>query len=577
MICPNCKREVSDSSMFCPDCGTKIERETLCPACGKPVFRQATFCQWCGNPLQASRQERRQPPVAHCATCGKPVPPGETVCADCRGKETQRKGLRTAVIAVCIVLLVIGGAAGGLYLFGQSLPSGTGAQQTETETGESSLFSGEKETDEDSLFSDAEETEESGQDSVAEGDEYLLLSSTSEYTGGTVYHYEYSYIQGNDGSAKEKYYLFEYYTDTTDSEGATLFVYSYDDEGYVATMTEYPGAEVVNYEYDAAGNLISETCDTSDSYNKVYEYDASGNLVSEATAYYEMTYEYDAEGNRIKSSFYFRDTLQYSYEYDGDGNMTGYLTYDENGDCTSTIKYEYNEVGEAVAQIIYDEDGQVTDQGEYEYTYDENGNRKGGSLYFGDILTEFYEYDEAGNLLMQVRYKDSGEEVYRIENTYAATADYFREKKDTSFDSYEEIAAYMADAIFELDGEGILENLYDGVLMSLRAGVGNSIEELAETLEEAFEDNFDDAMEDADWQECETSWKITNWQLCPTEEYEMLIDEFEYPEFAQDQVWRLDLDITVSAESGEKGEVGYYIYVVEENGKWYIWMLGEEF
>ncbi|MCC8128543.1 MAG: hypothetical protein LIO51_01190 [Clostridiales bacterium] len=358
-------------------------------------------------------------------------------------------------------------------------------------------------------------------------------------------------------------------------ESILMYVYSYDDEGYVTTMTGYPGGEVVNYEYDAAGNLIRETCDTSDSYNKVYEYDASGNLVSEATPYYEMTYEYDAEGNRIKSTFYFRDALQYSYEYDGDGNMTAYLTYDENGDCASKIQYEYNEAGEAVAQIIYDGDGQVTDEGTYEYTYDENGNRKTASVYFGRQLTEACKYDEAGNLLMQVRYDDSGEEVYRIENTYAVAADYFREKKDTSFNSYEEIAAYMADAIFDLDAEGILENLYDGVLVPLRTATGYTMEALIETLEETFEDNFDDAMEDADWQECETSWRITNWQLCPTEEYEMLIDELEYPEFARDQVWRMDLDITISAESGETGEVGYCIYVVEENGKWYIWTLGE--
>lgn len=46
MICPRCKREITDEMSYCPDCGMKIEK---CQVCHQPLMNGARFCSHCGS------------------------------------------------------------------------------------------------------------------------------------------------------------------------------------------------------------------------------------------------------------------------------------------------------------------------------------------------------------------------------------------------------------------------------------------------------------------------------------------------------------------------------------------------
>ncbi|MDD7389455.1 MAG: zinc ribbon domain-containing protein [Lachnospiraceae bacterium] len=70
MICPECKKEISDTAKFCRFCGTKIEQKEItqpdtdmkdCPFCGKSIKRTAKFCKFCGENIAAWKQESPEP------------------------------------------------------------------------------------------------------------------------------------------------------------------------------------------------------------------------------------------------------------------------------------------------------------------------------------------------------------------------------------------------------------------------------------------------------------------------------------------------------------------------------------
>lgn len=47
--CPNCNKDIPDTSKFCPECGTQIPKKKFCSNCGKPVSPTAKFCPECGT------------------------------------------------------------------------------------------------------------------------------------------------------------------------------------------------------------------------------------------------------------------------------------------------------------------------------------------------------------------------------------------------------------------------------------------------------------------------------------------------------------------------------------------------
>ena len=61
-ICPNCKAECADDTVFCQTCGTNLssvqpqgnEAPTFCPKCGNKLEAGTVFCPKCGNRLDGA-------------------------------------------------------------------------------------------------------------------------------------------------------------------------------------------------------------------------------------------------------------------------------------------------------------------------------------------------------------------------------------------------------------------------------------------------------------------------------------------------------------------------------------------
>ncbi len=58
MICPNCGKEITDTSKFCTYCGARqpVEITQVCVKCGLDTPEGATFCPYCGVDLRVPRE-----------------------------------------------------------------------------------------------------------------------------------------------------------------------------------------------------------------------------------------------------------------------------------------------------------------------------------------------------------------------------------------------------------------------------------------------------------------------------------------------------------------------------------------
>lgn len=102
MICAHCHSEIADDSMFCTECGAKVEASAapsmlrpsarVCPHCGNDIPADAEFCTMCGARLEAgddaalttavgSEPESAPDPV--CPHCGAPLTDGAEFCTQC--------------------------------------------------------------------------------------------------------------------------------------------------------------------------------------------------------------------------------------------------------------------------------------------------------------------------------------------------------------------------------------------------------------------------------------------------------------------------------------------------------------
>ncbi len=72
MICPSCHSEVPDGSMFCTNCGKKLDTPApsgpVCPVCGAQVAPGAKFCTNCGNKLEEATETTAVQPEAPATT-----------------------------------------------------------------------------------------------------------------------------------------------------------------------------------------------------------------------------------------------------------------------------------------------------------------------------------------------------------------------------------------------------------------------------------------------------------------------------------------------------------------------------
>lgn len=102
MICAHCHSEIADDSMFCTECGAKVEASAassmlrssarVCPHCGNDIPADAEFCTMCGARLEAGDDaalttavgsEPESVPDPACPHCGAPLMDGAEFCTQC--------------------------------------------------------------------------------------------------------------------------------------------------------------------------------------------------------------------------------------------------------------------------------------------------------------------------------------------------------------------------------------------------------------------------------------------------------------------------------------------------------------
>lgn len=83
--CPNCEKIVDDETVFCGDCGTRIdppeeadEQSVLCGCCGAKNDREKHFCIKCGQRLGPQQAVFRR-----CPSCGTQLPADARFCEEC--------------------------------------------------------------------------------------------------------------------------------------------------------------------------------------------------------------------------------------------------------------------------------------------------------------------------------------------------------------------------------------------------------------------------------------------------------------------------------------------------------------
>lgn len=105
MICAHCHSEIADDSMFCTECGAKVEASAassmmhpsarVCPHCGNDIPADAEFCTMCGARLEAGDDaapttavgsELESVPDPVCPHCGAPLTDGAEFCTQCGSK-----------------------------------------------------------------------------------------------------------------------------------------------------------------------------------------------------------------------------------------------------------------------------------------------------------------------------------------------------------------------------------------------------------------------------------------------------------------------------------------------------------
>ena len=75
--CPECNQVIPEDSKFCPYCGHQILVIKQCRKCGKNLSPKAKFCPYCGTPVQEVPKEKI------CPNCGFANLPDSIFCNQC--------------------------------------------------------------------------------------------------------------------------------------------------------------------------------------------------------------------------------------------------------------------------------------------------------------------------------------------------------------------------------------------------------------------------------------------------------------------------------------------------------------
>ena len=78
MKCSKCNAEIDDSAIFCPECGSKIEKTAFCANCGAKLETGAVFCSNCGEKISHQSNDKKI-----CPYCGEEILATATKCKHC--------------------------------------------------------------------------------------------------------------------------------------------------------------------------------------------------------------------------------------------------------------------------------------------------------------------------------------------------------------------------------------------------------------------------------------------------------------------------------------------------------------
>ena len=184
-------------------------------------------------------------------------------------------------------------------------------------------------------------------------------------------------------------------TQSVDQTGFTVN-YAYDAIGRLSKLTDGSGNLIVQYTYNAAGNLIQK--DMGNGTRTVYTYDPDGNVLSIVNLAPDHTavnsfddYTYDALGNILTDT---NQDGEWTYNYDADSQLIHAVftpnASDPDGLTSQDIEYVYDAAGNRVSQTV---NGVMT-------TYAVNNVNEYTSSTTNGITTN-YQYDADGNLVAQ--------------------------------------------------------------------------------------------------------------------------------------------------------------------------------
>ena len=261
--------------------------------------------------------------------------------------------------------------------------------------------------------------------------------------------------------------------------------YEYDREDRVLRHIKYysNGMERWEYEYDADGNMIGETCyeleDDTVRYRTEYrfekcgsayelcrigsKYDGEGNIVSEAV--------YNSEDINIKTTYYREDgTAYWAIEYDDAGHQTRLFGYDEQENIVSRRELEYDAAGNLTLEVEYDADGNIVVSEIYDCDSDTYA-------YIAHYWFTGNEYDAAGNLIRKVHYDCEGKIEDVTEYTYDVACNLIR---SVHYD-YESDIADEWEYTYDADGN-LLQNIHNGSITKEYAydSAGNMTKEITD-------------------------------------------------------------------------------------------------
>ena len=81
MKCSKCNAEIDDNAIFCPECGSKIEKTAFCANCGEKLVDGATYCSNCGEKIGCLSTDKVE--KKNCPYCGEEILATATKCKHC--------------------------------------------------------------------------------------------------------------------------------------------------------------------------------------------------------------------------------------------------------------------------------------------------------------------------------------------------------------------------------------------------------------------------------------------------------------------------------------------------------------